>query len=127
MMSHQGENTTVRRAIWLEAGGDPAMRAYPKCGNWRCVNPEHVHGKTQTEHMKTATRSHIRRIALSKSQLARCGKLTDAQVMEIQVAPGTHVSIAQEYGVSQSYVSAIKNGKRRKHVANPWAGLGSRK
>lgn len=42
-------------------------------------------------------------------------KLTDVQWLEILDAKGTQQSIANRYGISRSYVSNIKSGKRRKY------------
>ena len=41
-------------------------------------------------------------------------KLTKDDVKEIRLSDDTHTNIARKYGVSQSQITRIKNGKRRK-------------
>lgn len=123
-MSVNGKKKTVRRSLWLDAGNDANnRRIVTTCGNWRCVNPDHLKRVTHAEHLKPALNSMKRRISLSKYHSEKNGKLTDAQVLEIQSSDGTQAEIAKKYGVSQTYVSSLKAGKRRAHISNPWAGL----
>jgi homing endonuclease-like protein len=85
------------------------MRIGQRCGNKKCVNPDHLFAEP------VVRKSSI----LSSGDFSfrgnnRVKKLTDGQAAEIRGSTGRLRSIAREYGVSESHVSMIRNGKRRK-------------
>lgn len=74
-----------------------------KCDTPACVNPDHLEIGTQKQNvgdMLDRGRANPRR------------KLTPVQLAQIKAATGTVRSIAVEFGVSNSYVSMVKTGRR---------------
>lgn len=86
------------------------------CDNPPCCNPNHLFlgtPKDNSEDMATKGRASSGPGMDNPNR-----KLTDAQVIEIRarVEHESENSLATEYGVSRSTISAIKHGWRWKHV-----------
>lgn len=83
-----------------------------KCDNRRCFNPDHLFLGTRADNqrdMKEKRRSPL------GARNARA-TLSAEQVEKIISDPRTQRLIAEEYGISQSHVSALKKGKRWGHL-----------
>lgn len=101
------------------------MRAYGKipsgscichrCDVRCCVNPKHLFAGTSLENNDDKVRKgrHI------KGTATRCAKLTDSDVVEILACSEPCFVIAARYGITDTAISAIKNGKTWKHVPRP--------
>lgn len=87
-----------------------------KCDNRRCINPEHLELGTHDDNM----RQMVERGRSLKGSKHGQAKLTEDDVREIRKrldAGESTYSLAKVYGVSQSLISGIKQGKRWTHVS----------
>lgn len=80
----------------------PGKQVHHTCRNTGCCNPAHLSVVTRQEHRK-----------IDSTRLS-AQDLHDIRMLGSVGVPGTR--IAERFGVSQSYVSAILRGKRRKDV-----------
>lgn len=71
------------------------------CDNPPCVNPAHLSVGTHAENMRQMV-----------DRKRRKRRLTDAQMAEIRDSPEIQKVLAERYGISQGYVSAIKRQYR---------------
>lgn len=93
----------------------PGLVVRHKCDNRRCINPEHLELGTQGDNI----RDMVERDRQPKGSERPSAKLTEEDVREIRkrlYAGETTCRLAEEYGVSQSVISEIKNWKKWKHV-----------
>jgi hypothetical protein len=79
------------------------------CDTPGCVNPDHLILGTQQENNKDKydRQRHYR------GENHHWARIDDERVAKIRLASGTHASIAKQFGVGQSTVTRIKNGRRR--------------
>lgn len=116
-ISHQGVLLNVRRALAIDAEmleGEADQRvAVVKCMNWRCVRPDHVLVLSRTENQKRVSSRQSNLIRGRKvSAIARKQAKISAEIAnEIRESTESQRQIAKRYGVSQSLVYAIKNGR----------------
>jgi len=100
----------------LEIGRIPEDKlVLHKCGNKKCINPEHLKIGTHKENGQDAIRLNER----ACGEEIGSSKLTKKEVIKIKklIKKGeTLTKIAEEFGVSQSNISLIKNNKRWKHI-----------
>jgi hypothetical protein len=99
-----------RVAFELKCGQIPAgMCALHRCDNPWCINPNHLFLGTKAENnadMRAKGR-HSRGVHHPGA------KLTDAEVEQIRKSTGNQRLVAERFGIVQSYVSMIRNGKKR--------------
>lgn len=76
-----------------------------RCGNHRCVNPEHLFEGTQQDNRD-----------LSFTRKSRVRKLSDEDVRSIYGSMESLRYLSEKYGVSKGQVSYIRNGKRKQTV-----------
>ena len=131
-----GKMVLARRLMATLAGKPIAKgkRAYMRCENPLCINPDHIIEKTHQQIMKRQgelgklggiTRSS--KIAAIK-RAGPQAKLTIEIVREIRAASTTHKVEAERRGVHPSKIAAIRQHRCwREYDNNPWVGLGSRK
>lgn len=106
--------TTAHRAAWLIAKGPIAAGLYVchRCDNRACVNPAHLFLGTPSENMRDAsTKGRLMRGSSHTSS-----KLTEEQVAEMKRrrAGGALLrDLSRAYGVAESAISRICNGRRR--------------
>ncbi len=83
----------------------PKSHAAHSCGNRRCVNPRHINWKSQSDN-QFDRRTH-------GTNLKTRTKLNRRQAMQIRELKGTETSIqtAARYGVTESNVRQIQQGK----------------
>ena len=95
----------------------PEVEVMHKCDNPSCVNPDHLclgtHQENMTDMKNKGRAGFVRRVGSSSPS----SKLTDEQVEEIRqrvVSGETHESVAKDYPVGKTTVTAIINGRIRK-------------
>lgn len=79
------------------------------CDHTWCVNPSHLLQGTQLNNMNDMAlrnRHHNQRLSIP-------------QIRAIYSDPRTQIAIAQEYAISQGYVSEIKSGKKKAVITRP--------
>ena len=108
-MSVQGRLMLLHRYIFQRTTGiDPIGKCVcHHCDNPRCLNPKHLFLGTQSDNMRDMVKK------------GRHGyrKLNDAQVLYIKELPHNEWRrIADEYGISGSYVRCIQCGHARRSV-----------
>jgi predicted transcriptional regulator len=113
----EGKSYYAHRFMCALAHGEAPTaehQAAHSCGNARCVNPRHLSWKTKSEN-ELDKREHG---TANKSWWGWAGKLTADQVVEIRSLEGkmTQEAIAQRFGVTQSNVRKIHQGKTWKRL-----------
>lgn len=99
---------SLEKKIGRSLGGSGSEKEYAlhSCDNRKCVNPDHLRVGTQAENTQDM---------LDRGRQFR--KLTDDEVTALKrdrQAGMLQREIAEKYGVSQSTVSEIENGKKRR-------------
>lgn len=117
------------------ADGNRGMVVRHLCHRPDCVNPDHLSTGTQSDNMQDSLRDG--RLAVGAEMSARvrkwvqygershAAKLSDAQAQEIRdrrARGEKQADVALLFGVSQSTVSLISSGKRRKGPPGPRPG-----
>lgn len=117
----EGRTTNVRRLILSVRSSTPLKKnelATSKCGNPRCVEPEHVRRITRADLQKRTSMegkwraAHV--IAARKLQGKKVARITPEVAREIRdrVNSGqTGRQVAVELGFSQSSISKVMNGQ----------------
>lgn len=98
--------TASRAAYMLRSGGlDKRTFVLHKCDTPLCCNPFHLYAGTQKQ--------NVQDIYDRGRNTPRSGhKITEEIAMKIFSAEGTQNEIARRFGVSRSFVSLVKSGKR---------------
>jgi hypothetical protein len=78
------------------------------CDNPSCANPKHLLAGTQTDNM----RDKIERGRQTRRETSPYTKLTEEEANAVMVDPRSQQKIAKAYGIGQTTVWRIKNGKR---------------
>lgn len=106
----------AHRLSWeLHVGPIPeGLHVLHRCDTPSCVNPDHLmlgtHQDNMTDKMQKGRHVSVKGSAQGTS------KLTEEQALEIYHAEGLQREIAEQYGVAQSRVSAIKLKKIWRHI-----------
>lgn len=105
---HEKVRYLAHRFMCELANGPPPTEAHHaahSCGNRRCVNPKHLSWKTPTDNQLD------RRLHGTNNKTQR--KITRAQAYQIRALKGfeTSVETAARYGVTESNVRLIQDGK----------------
>ena len=141
-----GKRQLAHRVSWeLHNPTQPipeGMCVLHECDTPPCVNPAHLKIGTQKDNMQDMVKrrrsakgdrhgfhTHPERVPRGDKHYLRqhpelsprgekngCCKLTEDNVRAIFHTKGTHKQIAEEYGVHNSQVSRIRNGKRWRHL-----------
>lgn len=110
----------VHRIACEEAHGPPPFPgavAMHSCDTPACYEPTHLSWGTQGDNLRDADRKGRRRFA--RGEAIPLAKLTAKEVARIKrgIAAGrTQQSLADEFGVSQPNISAIKSGRSWAHI-----------
>ena len=94
-----------------------------RCDNKQCVNPDHLYAGSQRDNVRDAVE---RGLYIGNMSAA---KLTADDVAAIRLSNASTVSIAREYGMSNSAIRAVRKGEtylnvvspKRQFVAREWA------
>jgi DNA invertase Pin-like site-specific DNA recombinase len=94
------------------------MKVLHRCDTPSCVNPAHLFIGTQKDNIDDMRRKGRDRFDANPPRGARqwTAKLTDETVREIRADKRKQTAIAAAYGITQSQVSRLKNGKRWQHL-----------
>lgn len=131
-VSKNGKMITVRKLIRQLQGVEVAKGTFTsaKCGNPKCVNPEHFTDRTMKQHAKFMSgridfQSPIRIAKLQKSAQPR-RKISVEGVAAALGDQRSCAAVADEFGVHKSLISKIRRGVAHRQVSssvNPFAGL----
>lgn len=128
-VSHAGKMVTVRGILAQLLGKPLASSLFwsAKCGNPKCVNPEHLIGRNKRQHalFMNAQTNYKDPILLSKMRKAAQSrsKITPEIAEVFRTDPRQCRELAREYGVSHALVSRVRRGKAWVQPSNVWAGL----
>lgn len=106
----------AHRRAWEDAHGPiPAgLVVRHRCDTPTCVNPDHLELGTQKQNVEDRDRRGRNRAP--KGEAHGMVKLTRAQAQEVLDSPELGYVIAARLGITKSAVSAIRVGKRWKHL-----------
>lgn len=99
------KNWLAHRLSYLKKHGNLPKLLRHKCDNPSCVNPSHLEPGTHTDN----ARDYVDRQGGNTTMFKR--KIDEETRQKIREAEGTHSSIAKIFGINQSTVTRIKNGK----------------
>jgi hypothetical protein len=126
---------SARREVWKLTRKSPLGRKQlltTKCGNPRCLNPEHLKltkaAEVNAKNAQKADSKARRSLAMSEFNRKTKGKLDAQRAAEIRASEKRTSELVKEYGVCSSVIRRIRSGSgwRDSSTPNPWAGLGAR-
>lgn len=109
------ESRTAHRLICIWEYGNPPFdgaEAAHRCGNERCVNPQHLRWASTLENNRER-RAHG---TMPVGEMIQTAKITAAQAKAIYADPRLQIDIASDYGVGQTFISKIKSGRTWAHA-----------
>jgi hypothetical protein len=111
--SYQGEPRYAHRLVMESEGHDvDDVQVNHHCDNPQCVNPEHLYIGDQSDNVQDShDRNRREDVEYASGEDHGQSKLTAEQVEEIRDSDETQVELAERFGVSQSLISQIQNGK----------------
>lgn len=105
----------AHRASWLVHRGPipKGMQVLHRCDVKTCVNPDHLWIGTQKDNIADMmAKGRANNTNKSRGEQHHAAKLTWEQVRSIRADKRTQVVIAEQYGVGQGMISAIKLNKK---------------
>jgi hypothetical protein len=111
----KGETTYKAHRVSWEIYNGPipeGLFVLHKCDVASCVNPRHLYCGTNQDNTNDCCKK--KRQAYGERQPG--AKLTDAKIIAIRKDPRPQREIATSYGVHQSAIWLVKNGKAWKHL-----------
>lgn len=125
---------SVRRVVYELSGGKlrDDGKLITTCDNHRCIDFEQLRQVTMRHIVREAVRTGklmnratVAKIAATKRKTQ--SKITQEAARQIFLDTRPSPKVAAEYGISDSYVRAIRAGKSRRDFSpSPFAGLGAR-
>lgn len=106
----------THRIAYTLAKGDPGnLQVLHTCDNPRCVNPDHLFLGTHEDNMQDRKdKGRYDSVSGEKSSLARYPDQLVTLIMSQKDSGRTQQDVANEFKVSNGYVSRLWSGKRRK-------------
>lgn len=122
----KGIRTTGSSAAYLLKHGkamQEGRKGYRTCKVDDCVNPDHIKAWTRVEHGKWIAkqgtwRGQPKRIAANTATVRKRAKLSVEKAREIRASDEPQMALATRYGVPQSTIWAIKQGKAWRDAAS---------
>ena len=112
LLAHRVVYEHLRRRI------PTGMKACHHCDNKLCVNPDHIFIGAQADNVADMIKKG--RANWRRGEAHYAVKLTDAQVRALRRAYATGVisqeALGRKYGISQTHVSALVRGQKRKEL-----------
>lgn len=94
------------------------MQVLHKCDVRNCVNPDHLFIGTQKDNINDMDSKGRRVNSPKRREDHHKSVLTEQSVKEILSSDMTNVSLAKKYGVTQSAISKVRNGRTWKQATN---------
>ena len=133
MANHEGRFLAVRRVMLMLSGVPEEKIGYACCkhGNQRCVNPDHIVNRSQSQHSKLNGKRGAKNEIVRVTKMMAYGrthraKLTLEQAREIRVSTESGPVAAKRHGVSRQTIDRIRLGISWRDLGSPFAGLGAR-
>lgn len=82
------------------------------CDNRACFNPDHLWVGTRQDNVDDM----VRKGRQARGLRVAGAKLTDEQIRDIKTSKESGVALSKRYGVSQGYISDLRNGKKRTYM-----------
>jgi hypothetical protein len=97
----------AHRISWTIKNGEipEGLLVLHKCDNRICINPNHLFLGTNKDNMRDM---HSKNRCINK-------KLSDEDILLIRASKDRRYKIMSKFGISESYLSQIKSGIRRKN------------
>jgi hypothetical protein len=111
LMPYAGQMLRAHK-VSLELDGRPVPQGKygcHHCDNPPCVRPDHLYPGTPTQNVADM-------FSRGRYNRAKSAKLTEADIIVIRAASGTHEEIAVRFGVSRSNISQIRERKTWRHI-----------
>ena len=110
------QSTVAHRVAWQITNGPipDELHVLHKCDNPPCCNPEHLFLGTDADNRADALAKGRVRVAVGTA--CHTARLTEADVQRIRSSAKTGKALARQYGVWDTTIYDIRNGKTWKHV-----------
>lgn len=123
---YEGQMAIASRVAWILCHGPipNGVQVMHRCDNPPCCNPSHLALGTNKDNSDDMMRKGRHRLRPPFGEAHWCAKLSLADVAAIreQRTRGVPISqVAAAFGVSESTVSEVANGKRWRHVSSAGA------
>ena len=115
-VQHEGVFMPVRKLVWILTGRKANENHFysTKCGNPKCVHPNHITERSRKEHMKFMSKkvdhNAMSRIANLCKAAEKRRILTDEQVAQVMIDPRSSSEIAADFNCSKTLICRIKRG-----------------
>lgn len=115
-----GKKDKAHRVAYILANGNipEGMQVLHHCDTPPCINPKHLFLGTNTDNAKDSVkkgRSHLNRLG-RKGEEHPLALLNNHDIIEIRNSNLIGRDLAAKYGVCESEINFIKQGKRWKHI-----------
>ena len=118
-LTGQTKRVRAHRVAWeLENGPIPVgVLACHRCDNRCCVNPDHIFLGSPSDNIRDMVRKGREGPgAFAPGNSHRLAKLSEQDVIEIRRSHEKQSVLASRYGVHQSNISLLQNGRIWKHL-----------
>lgn len=115
---YEGRNHLSHRLFYKKQFGSipDGVCVLHRCDNRACVNPEHLFLGTRDDNQKDMAKKGRWKNKVFEGEQNGFAKLTEVQVLEIRATGGLQREIAEQYGITQTAVSAIKRRAAWRHL-----------
>jgi len=128
-----GRKTSLsgRRWVYEAATGEVLTKSQiviVKCGNPRCLNPDHLRKILNSTYRKTlpiSASTRVARLRGAKKAGAKHAKLSMEKAAYIRASEKNNTDLAKEFNVTSALISAVRLNKLWVNYSNPFSGLGA--